>query len=175
MSMKLNLKLTRKNKALVFLAGTWFSSQAFAFNEVKDLIESCTPRSHWDVMEKIVKVESNGHKYAIGVNAKGYKSRFPDNKGDAETVLESLLAEGVNVDIGLAQINSQHFKRNGVFAKRGFAAKDALDPCTNLKMGAYILSENFRRYGNVPDALSAYNTGSGKKGYHNGYVEKYID
>lgn len=146
-----------------------------ASTEVTNLIKQCVPSSHWEIMDKIVTVESNRNLYAIGVNQKGHKSLYPETIHEARGELSKLLRRKVNVDIGLAQINSQHFKKGGVFAKRGFKAEDALDPCTNLKMGAVIFSDNYRRYKSVPEALSAYNTGNPVKGFENGYVAKYIE
>jgi type IV secretion system protein VirB1 len=123
-------------------------------------------------MSKIVEVESSGQPYAIGVSGKGL---FFNNKEEAETKIRELLSRGVNFDIGLTQINSQHFKEGRVFALRGFSEVDALDPCTNLKMGAYILSDAYRRnQGDLVASLSVYNTGHPEKGVLNGYVEKYI-
>ncbi|MBD3821876.1 MAG: lytic transglycosylase domain-containing protein [Thiotrichales bacterium] len=141
-------------------------------NEVRQLIEQCTPPSHWKIMSKIVEVESSGHPYAIGV---GGKSFFFKHKDEAEAKIRELTSLGTNFDIGLAQINSQHFKKGRVFALRGFSVVDALDPCTNLKMGAYILSDAYRRHqGDLVASLSVYNTGHPEKGLLNGYVEKYI-
>ena len=127
--------------------------------EVTGLIQKCVPSSHWEVMDKIVTVESNRNLYAIGVNHKDHKSLYPKTIHEARGELSKLLQRNLSVDIGLAQINSQHFKKGGVFAKRGFKAADALDPCTNLKMGAVIFSDNYRRFKGVPEALSAYKIG----------------
>ncbi|KDN94655.1 hypothetical protein EI16_12205 [Hydrogenovibrio marinus] len=139
------------------------------------LIEKCTPPSHWKVMKRLVQVESGGNPLAINVNAPGVQFPKPKNKYQAKQLLRELLSRGYSVDIGLAQINSQHFKQGRDFASRGFKAEDALDPCINLKMGALLISEAYRRHNdNLVAALSVYNTGNPEKGLENGYVEKYI-
>lgn len=60
--------------------------------------------------------------------------------------------------------------------------EQALDPCTNLKLGAAILSENYRLAANkfgagqraLQAAISAYNTGNHIGGFQNGYVQKVL-
>ncbi|GAB6071580.1 hypothetical protein JCM30760_26780 [Thiomicrorhabdus hydrogeniphila] len=138
-------------------------------------IQQCLPESHWKVMKLIVEKESNNQLYALGVNEKGYKSLYPKSKSKAKSEIHKLLDKGLSFGIGLAQIDSQHFGPGKLFSKRGFKYEDALDPCTNLKMGAVIFSDFYRRYGNVADALSAYNTGSPINGYKNGYVARFIN
>lgn len=137
-------------------------------------IKKCLPSSHWEIMKQIVQKESSSRKYALGINQKGYKSRYPQTMEQARKDVEELLSKGLSFGIGYAQVDSQHFKKGKLFAKRGYTYEDALDPCTNLKMGALIFSDFYRRFGNVPDALSAYNTGSPTKGYKNGYVARYV-
>lgn len=140
---------------------------------IEGLMDKCIPSSHHALIKKIVMVESNAHPYAININHKGYKSVFPSTKKEAMSVISELNRKGLNFDVGLAQINSYHFKI-GEFRKRGYSAYDALDPCLNLKFGTYILSENYRRFRDVSKALSAYNTGHPEKGVANGYVEKVL-
>lgn len=162
-------------RLFISLILTSISYQAWSSTKTAEAyIQQCLPSTHWEIMREIVKRESRNEPYAIGVNAKGYKSRYPQTKSEAELELQTLMDKGLNLDVGLAQINSQHFKKGREFAKRGFNVNDALDPCTNLKMGAFIFSQNYRRYKSVPKALSAYNTGSPTKGFKNGYVERYL-
>ncbi len=57
-------------------------------------------------------------------------------------------------DIGLMQINSRNLKG---LAQYGIDANSLADPCINIDVGAWILSEKIRQHGNTWDAVGAYN------------------
>lgn len=64
-------------------------------------------------------------------------------------------------DIGLMQINSAHLPR---LLRYGITKKSLLDdPCLNLHVGAWILSDAIARYGYTWVAIGAYNAGSHEK------------
>lgn len=125
-------------------------------------------------MAAIVRVESGGKPYAINVNGDRKLTRQPRNAEEATAWADWLVTRGYSVDMGLAQINSGNLKRLGLTPQQLF------DPCTNLRAGAKILTENYlgasKQYGGGQDALraalSAYNTGNYRAGLANGYVAK---
>jgi soluble lytic murein transglycosylase-like protein len=58
-------------------------------------------------------------------------------------------------DIGLMQINSRWLP---TLRKHGVDEKQLLEPCTSIRVGAWILSQNMRRMGNTWEAIGAYNS-----------------
>jgi soluble lytic murein transglycosylase-like protein len=57
-------------------------------------------------------------------------------------------------DIGLMQINSNWLP---FLARHGVQEKDLFDPCVNVLVGAWIMSQNFQRHGYNTQGLGAYN------------------
>lgn len=65
--------------------------------------------------------------------------------------------ENGSVDVGLMQINSQHFK---ALSKFNITEQALLDPCVNLHVGAWILAKAIKEHGATWRAVGAYNAGS---------------
>jgi soluble lytic murein transglycosylase-like protein len=59
-----------------------------------------------------------------------------------------------SVDIGLMQINSRWV---GTLKRFGINAADLRNPCTNIKVGAWILSDLMVKHGDSWEAVGAYN------------------
>jgi soluble lytic murein transglycosylase-like protein len=66
-----------------------------------------------------------------------------------------------SIDVGLCQINSQHFKR---ISSEGTDPNFLWDSCYNIKFGARILADCQRQLGNTWLAVSCYNAGRPKLG-----------
>jgi type IV secretion system protein VirB1 len=124
------------------------------------LIRHCAPAVAPSTMAAIVRVESGGDPFAIGDNTTR-RSYYPHDRATAERLARRLLGAGHLLDIGIAQIDSMNFAGVGVNAHTIF------DPCTNLSIGARILSGDYalaaRRYGDgqvaLRHAIGMYNTG----------------
>jgi type IV secretion system protein VirB1 len=124
------------------------------------LMAHCAPTVAPSTMTAIVQVESGGNPLAIGDNT-ARRSYYPHNRAAAERLARRLLDAGHLLDLGIAQIDSMNFAGFGVTAHTIF------DPCTNLSVGARILSGDYafaaRRYGDgqvaLRHAIGMYNTG----------------
>lgn len=140
------------------------------------LAQQCAPQVAPQTMAAIVRTESGFKPLAIGVNRGGRLERQPASVGEAVATAKWLISQGYNIDLGLAQINSDNLRRTGL------SVEDAFDPCKNLAAGAFILQGNYRnarrKYANEQDvlraSLSAYNTGNFRSGFSNGYVSRVI-
>ena len=142
--------------------------------ELLALVLACAPNVAPSTIQSIIDVESRGRVYAIGVNRAAQLRRQPTTRAQAVDSARRLLASGANFDAGLMQINSVNWPRLGLTPETVF------DPCTNIRAGAQILTENYKRASAIDGpgtvalrkALSAYNTGSMSRGFRNGYVGK---
>lgn len=88
-----------------------------------------------DVLKAVAKTESNFNPKAVNKNANG------------------------TYDIGMMQINSGWLPKLEAF---GVTEASLHDACTNLKVGAWILSNNAKKLGWNWNAIGAYNVGCAK-------------
>jgi type IV secretion system protein VirB1 len=141
------------------------------------LAMQCAPTVAPLTMAAIVKTESAFNQLAIGVNGGARLVRQAGSIAEAVVTAKWLLDRGYNIDLGLAQVNSNNL------SKTGLTIEGAFDPCKNLAAAASILTGNFQAAkGKTPGdqaalhaAVSAYNTGSFTKGFQNGYVQKVLN
>jgi type IV secretion system protein VirB1 len=127
-------------------------------------------------LKAIVDVESGGNPLALNVNRLSGPQPQPTSIDEAVSDVQTYIAQGYSVDIGLMQVNSRNL------TALGFTVQQMLDPCTNVQGGARILTANYARaaltFGEGQDALraalSAYNTGDFSRGFKNGYVARYF-
>ncbi len=141
---------------------------------LEQLALQCAPNVAPNTLLAVVRVESGGNPYALNVNGSQRLLRQPSSRQEAVAWASWLVTRGYSVDMGLAQVNSQHLARFGLTVEQMF------DPCTNLAAGGRILGDSYasaaQRYGlGLPAlraALSAYNTGNHRDGFSNGYVAK---
>lgn len=145
----------------------------FEVAQILLLAQQCAPDVHPQTIISIIETESSRDSLAFNVNDKGIVYVKPTNISEAQALAEDFYSKGINFDVGLMQINSANFKALGV------EPYEVLDVCTNIRLGGEILIENYTSASkslNEQDALSAslsaYNTGSFKKGLENGYVDK---
>ncbi len=137
-------------------------------------IEKCALLDYQRLLIAQAKVESEMNPFAIGLNSNSRLRSQPESKKQALLLISGLQRSGMNFDVGLLQINSQHFEEGGYLNKMGFDIEDALDGCRSAVMASLILLEAHLRSGHILSALSIYNTGSPVKGISNGYVKSVL-
>ena len=142
------------------------------------LVLSCAPLVAADTAQALIKVESGGNPFAIGVVG-GVLVRQPTNRAEAVATVTALEAAGWNYSVGLGQINRRNFQRYGL------SLATAFEPCANLAAMQGILGECFFRASlrvatNTPkqaalrNAFSCYYSGNFLTGHLHGYVGKVL-
>lgn len=144
--------------------------------QILSVFLACAPNVAPSTLHSVMSTESAGNEYAIGVNGDEHLARQPANQREAIAWARWLLTNGRSFGAGLMQIDTQNWNRFGLTPETVF------DPCTNVRIGGRILTDNYVRamkvYGPGTKALlaaiSAYNTGDFERGYSNGYVGKVL-
>lgn len=139
------------------------------------LLLACAPAIHPTTGAAVVRHESGGELWALGVNGGRVKPQ-PKSAAQAAAAARIWISQGVTVDLGLAQINSK------TAVRLGLSIEEALEPCRNLQAMQQVLVENYRSgvaakgagQGALEAALSTYNTGHPTRGLSNGYVAKVL-
>ena len=135
------------------------------------LLQQCSPQIDPVIAHAIVKTESSFNPWTIGVN-RGAGVKQPKSYAQAVTTAKKLIAQGMNIDLGYAQINSANLNWLGLSVEQVF------DPCQNLRAMQTVYNDCYARAGNqglgnrIQRSFSCYNTGNMTKGFSNGYVNK---
>ena len=139
---------------------------------ILSLAAQCAPSVAPETLAAIAHTESRFNPLAIGVNGSAAVHQ-PGTRPEAVRTARRLIAAGVNIDLGLAQINSSNL------GWLDLSIEDAFDPCRNLAAAATVLRSGFDLSSHLNDpqhalrvALSRYNTGNPDRGFRNGYVAR---
>ncbi|EIK0878101.1 lytic transglycosylase domain-containing protein [Escherichia coli] len=128
------------------------------------LINQCAPNVSPDTMNALIMTESGANPYVIANVSDGVSKYFKDEKGAIEYA-EKLTIENKNFSAGLTQIYSKNFPSLNLTYKTVF------DPCTNIKAGAAVLTDNYLKqkegtdYQKILRALSLYYSGNELTGF----------
>ena len=140
------------------------------------LAAACAPNIAPTTLEAVVKHESTGHEFAIGINQGKRLDQQPTELEDAVAIADQLIKDGIDFDAGLGQINVRNWEWLGLTSETVF------EPCTNLRAAQTVLAECYGRASRkfndeqqaLRAALSCYNTGNFDRGFQNGYVNKVL-
>ena len=131
---------------------------------------ACAPNVAPATLQAIARVESGGNPLALNVN--GVRAQPPAAKDarEAARVAESYIARGYSVDIGLMQVNSRNLTALGI------TVEQVLDPCTNVRAAAAILTADYaaaaRHEGKRPAGLAGRAQRLQHRGFLSGFRER---
>ena len=158
-------------------------------SEFKALAQRCAADVPLITLHAIARAESAFRPYALSLNypkrtaaEQGlhgggmFLARQPRTLDEARAWTRYLVSRGKTVSIGLLQINSEHS------ADFGLTWDQLFDPCTNMRVGAHLLTAYYRQAAAVLGdgqqalqfALSGYNSGFPLVGFTNGYVDSVV-
>jgi type IV secretion system protein VirB1 len=168
--------------AIVFVAKSYAQTV-----DLRQLRNRCTPTAPLATLSAIVSAESSGNPIALQIDfpkrlLRQWQlppgtlrlMRQPCNAKEALEWIGYLNAWHVSVDVGLMQVSTDEATR------RHIPTAALLDPCTNVRTGWAILSDDYQleveAYGPgqaaLQHAISRYNTGDTNRGIDNGYLAR---
>ncbi|EPZ2570107.1 lytic transglycosylase domain-containing protein [Salmonella enterica subsp. enterica serovar Kiambu] len=122
----------------------------------------CAASVHPDTAHEVARVESGFNPYAIAeiipkvkrnLGDKGVVSYFPKTKEAALRIVKDIESRNHRYSVGLMQITSTNFPKFNTTADKLF------DPCENLQISEKILTDCYKRGGDLKNALSCYYSG----------------
>lgn len=136
------------------------ASQRVLFSQ---LARQCGRNVHPDTLQAVARVESSFNPFVIGVVG-GRLAKQPRSFQEAVQTAERLHAQGRNFSMGLMQVNRHNLKGYGLDYRTVF------DPCANVRTGAAILADCFKRAGgssqaDLHKAFSCYYSGNFRTGF----------
>lgn len=157
--------------------------------DLSSLMQQCAPNIGQVTMRALIKTESAGNPFILADAGPAHlpwierehmvRTIRPQSAAESAQIVRTLVAKGHKVAIGLTQVEA------GNLLKMGLTIEDVLDPCTNIRAGAQILSQFYssalRKIGPhdpqaaLHAALSAYWSGDFVRGFKGGYVQKVIN
>lgn len=170
--------------AMMLLSSASTLAETANFSQLRDL---CVPSASLVTLAAIVNAESGGNPNALQLDfPRSILRRWqlhpgalrlvrqPNSATEALDWIDYLNARRVSVDVGLMQVSTDEATR------RHISPAALLDPCTNVRTGWAILSDDYqievRTYGSgqaaLQHALSRYNTGDTNRGIESGYVAR---
>ncbi|MFS8039506.1 lytic transglycosylase domain-containing protein [Xanthobacter sp. AM11] len=103
-----------------------------------DLAQTCAPTVQVETLAAVVSLESGFSPFAIRINSGTPLRDPPNSKAEAIEVASTLIAQHLDVDLGLGGINVDDLGRLEL------TVADAFDPCLNLKATARLLDRYYR-------------------------------
>lgn len=141
-----------------------------------DLLAQCAPQVSPVLMQAVVRTESGGRPWAIGMDRSHGAVKQPESLAEALATVHDLAAAGRKFSVGLAQIHVSNVKLYGMTWEQAF------DPCQNLAIGQRILWNFYHRalasgysgVGAIWAALRGYNSGSVDRAVSNDYAQRIL-
>ena len=103
-----------------------------------DLAQNCAPQIATETIAAVVSVESGFQPFAIRINTDRPLAEQPKTRAEAIETATTLIAEGHDIDLGLAGINS------GNLGRLGLSVSDTFDFCLNIKASASLLEHYYQ-------------------------------
>ncbi|WP_455296870.1 lytic transglycosylase domain-containing protein [Brucella pituitosa] len=103
-----------------------------------DVAQQCAPQIVTETLAAVVSVESGFQPFAIRINSDHPLADQPKSRAEAIEVASTLIADGIDVDLGLAGVNSFYL------GQLDLSVSDAFDFCLNLKASASLLDSYYQ-------------------------------